>query len=294
MNDIQFPAAARRRIQALAPAAGQSWYRIQNAAKDEAKVYVYDVIAWYGIGADQFARDLDEITAKTIHLHINSPGGDVFEGIAIYNALKNHSAKVITHVDGIAASIASIIALAGDEVRMSEGAFMMVHNPWLIVIGESKDLRDAADILDKLAESMAGIYANATGRTPKEMLKLMRDETWMNATEAQEEGFADVVEESDEEDEEAQNAFDLSIYAHAPAALTSRAPSPRAQNKTKREAERALRDAGFSHAEAKSIVARGYKAPEPRDEDEQPVDHAAVIEAMQAAVLNARFAFASR
>lgn len=225
--DLTFPAAYRQRAQSLAPAEGKSWYRIQNAKSDEAKVYVYDVIAWYGISADQFAHDLDEISARTIHLHINSPGGDVFDGVAIYNALRNHKAKVITHVDGVAASIASIIAMAGDEVRMSEGAFMMVHNPWMLVIGDAADLRESADFLDKVRGSLVGIYARATGKAEKDIGKLMDAETWLTAEEARDEGFADVIEASDDEP---QDAWDLSVFANAPAALADRRsqrPGPR-------------------------------------------------------------------
>lgn len=274
MKDNHLPLAARRRIQALAPATPEdgSWYRIQNASKDEAKVYIYDVIAWFGIGTDQFVRDLDRITAKTIHLHVNSPGGDVFEGLAIYNGLKNHAARVITHVDGVAASIASVIAMAGDEVRVSEGAFLMIHNPWWMVIGESTDLRKAADLLDKIGDSIAGIYAGVTGKSVKEMLELMAEETWFNAADAQEIGFADQVEEP--EGEGAKNLFDLSIFDHTPAELDRRAPTPRAcrepkKIQTKREFETFLRDeGGFSHAAAKALAAAFKEAdPEPRDED---------------------------
>ena len=102
-------------------------YRIEAKADAEATVYIYDEVSWWGVSAQQFAKDLAAIKAETIHLRLNSPGGAVFDGMAIYNALKAHQAKVVVHIDGLAASIASVIAMAGAEVRMAENAFLLVY-----------------------------------------------------------------------------------------------------------------------------------------------------------------------
>src|SRR5690606_11727181 len=115
-------------------------------------------------------------------------------------------------------------AMAGDEVHMSEGAFLMIHNPWGGVIGEASDMRKYADLLDKIGDSIAGIYASATGKSVKEMLDLMDAETWLNAADAEEWGFADAVEETPA----AQNAFDLSVFDHPPSELLARTNAPAA------------------------------------------------------------------
>src|SRR3954469_2359119 len=118
---------------------GNKWYSIVAKSADEADVMIYDIIGWETT-AKQFVTDLKALDAKTINLRINSPGGDVFEGVAIYTALKEHPAKVITHVDGLAASMASIIMLAGDEVHIAKNAFVMIHNAWSWATGDAAEL----------------------------------------------------------------------------------------------------------------------------------------------------------
>ena len=143
--------------------ASKPWYSIQAAAKDVAEVLIYDEISSWGITAENFVKDLQGVTAKTINLRINSPGGSVFDGTAIFNALRAHPAKVVSHIDGVAASIASIIALAADEVRMAENAFYMIHNAWGVAMGDGAEMRKMADILDKIAGTLAKTYAAKTG-----------------------------------------------------------------------------------------------------------------------------------
>jgi ATP-dependent Clp protease protease subunit len=151
----------------------------------EAEILLYSEISeWWGIGAETFKRELDAITTPTINLRINSPGGDVFDSYAIYNALVAHPARIITHIDGVAASMASIIALAGDEVRMAENAFFMVHNPWSIVMGNADALRKEAGLLEKIGGTMADTYRERTGATAEEVAAWMDDETWFTAEEA--------------------------------------------------------------------------------------------------------------
>lgn len=186
----------RARRAARPDASTRRWYDIVNAAGDvgdTAVVRLYDEISWWGISADQFGAELAAITASKIRVEINSPGGDVFDGIAIYNALRAHPAHVTTRVDGIAASIASIIAQAGDHRVMLGAAQMMIHDPWGMCIGSAVEMRGFADILDAQAGVLAGIYARRAGRTVDEMRALMAAETWLTDTGAVAAGLADEV-----------------------------------------------------------------------------------------------------
>jgi ATP-dependent protease ClpP protease subunit len=148
-----------------------------------------------GITARDVASVLQGQNPGRIILRVNSPGGDAFEGLAIYNLLSSHSAKVEVHVDGVAASAASVIAMAGDVVHMADNALLMVHDPWTLAMGTADDMRSVADRLDMLADSLARTYAKRTGREPDEFRQLMAVETWFNAEQAVEMGLADKAEE---------------------------------------------------------------------------------------------------
>jgi ATP-dependent protease ClpP protease subunit len=246
--------------------------RIEAAAgSNEATVYVYDYIGWLGVEAEPFVRELAALQVDTIHVRINSPGGDVFDGRTIANALKHHRAHVVCHVDGLAASIASIIAIAGDEVRMAEGSFMMVHNPWVFAIGDANDLRELAYTLDKIGASLRDSYVQRSGIDAGEIQRMMDEETWMDAAEAVALGFADVAE-GQEGDESASARFDLSVFDHAPEQLAAAHGERRKRSRppTIRECEARFReDLGLSHAEARRAAAAVYRTdPAPRDEDE--------------------------
>lgn len=163
-----------------------------------ATIYIYDQIGqdfWgEGIGASDFVSDLNDLGAVSeINLHINSPGGSIFDGVAIYNSLVNHSAKVNVKIDGLAASIASVIAMAGDHIEIAENGMMMIHDPWNMVMGGSEDMRKEADLLDQLKNSIVGTYARRTERDRGELGQMMTDETWMDGLESVAEGFADDV-----------------------------------------------------------------------------------------------------
>ena len=230
-------------------------YRLE-AKNDEATVYIYDEIGWFGVGAGQFVKDVNAISAKTIHLRINSPGGSVFDGMAIYNTLKQHKARVITHIDGLAGSISSIIAMAGDEIVAGEGAYLMIHEPWSVVIGSAADLRAEAELLDKIGGTIADIYTQRSGKSREEVLDLMGAETWFTGPEALENGFIDRLEASENAEKARSKAilFDLSAFANVPDALKREAENPIV---TERGLEKALRDAGCSRAQAKAILADG-------------------------------------
>lgn len=173
----------------------EAGYSIQNAAGDEAVVRIYDEIWFLGVNALDFAADLDQITAPKIRVEINSPGGDVWDGIAIYNSLRNHPAHVTTRVDGIAASIASVIAQAGDTRLMTSGSQMMIHNAWGLTVGDRNDHTEMAAVLAQQDAVIASIYANASGKDADEFRALMDAETWMTAEDAVAAGLADEVYE---------------------------------------------------------------------------------------------------
>ncbi|ADK13437.1 head maturation protease, ClpP-related [Clostridium ljungdahlii] len=168
---------------------------------DEGELLLYGDISdstWWGdeITPKNFKEELDSLgDIKTLNVYINSGGGDVFAGQAIYSMLKRHSATVNVYVDGLAASIASIIAMAGDSVKMPKNAMLMVHNPWSYAMGNAKDFRKLADDLDKVRESMISVYEDKTGMEKESIVELLDAETWMTAEEAVEFGFADEIEE---------------------------------------------------------------------------------------------------
>lgn len=173
-------------------------YRVVAADKKggEAEMYLYDEIGFWGVTAKRFADDLKGLgEVSKIHLHISSDGGEVFAGRAIYNQLAQHKARIIVHVDGIAASIASLIAMAGNEIRMGEGAFIMIHNAWSIAVGNAKEMRARADVLETIDASITGTYAKRTKNDVAQIKKWMEAETWFSAEDAVAKGFADVVDE---------------------------------------------------------------------------------------------------
>lgn len=188
----------RERMRARLPKAGWDgkWYEISNAAGDNdepAVIRLYQEIGYWGVTAEDFARELDAVSASTIEVWINSPGGDVFDGIAIYNVLRAHSARVITRVDGIAASAASVIAQAGDHRVMLESAQMMIHEAWGLAIGPADEIRAFADILDQQNEVIAGVYASRSGGDAEAFRALMSAETWLTDEQTVELGLADEV-----------------------------------------------------------------------------------------------------
>lgn len=172
----------------------EQWYQI-TAKKDSAKILIYEQIGqgWddSGVGAKKFVEDLQALDVSNIDLHINSPGGNVFEGNAIYNSLKAHKAKINVKIDGVAASIASVIAMSGDEIEMPENTMMMIHDPSGFVIGTAKDMQKMADAVNRMKIGMVAAYHNKTGVEKDKISVMMEDETWMTAQEAVEMGFAD-------------------------------------------------------------------------------------------------------
>jgi ATP-dependent Clp endopeptidase proteolytic subunit ClpP len=193
---------------------------------------LYDPIdSWgemWGVSAKEFVAALDALpdTVNEVRLHINSPGGDVFEGLAILNALRSHDARVVAVVDGIAASAASFIAAGADELVMARNAELMVHDAWGLVVGNAADMRQMVDLLDKQSDNIAAIYAEKAGGTVEQWRAAMSAETWYLADEAVEAGLADRIDKKSAD--KAKNRFDLSIFTYAgrdaaPAPLASAA-----------------------------------------------------------------------
>ena len=258
---------------------------LDNKTKGEATVYLYDEISMWGIEAKPFVEELNALDVDTIHLRIDSPGGDVFAARAIHTAIKQHKAKVIAHIDGIAASAASFIAMAADEIEIVDGGFLMIHKAlsFFDIFGYFNDdnlaelieeITKERGILSKVDDSIATDYAKRTGIDKAEILTMMKADTWLAADEALKMGFVDRIYEG----EKAQNRHDLSIYANVPESLKGSD-----SELTKRDVERALRDVGLSQAHAKAILAGGWKeeqrdadppepkkAPEPEPRDVEP------------------------
>lgn len=177
-----------------------SGYKMLNKGNDRGEIYLYGIIGvdWFGDGvsAKQFASDLKALGAvKTIDLRINSDGGVVTDARAMHTLLMEHPADVITHIDGIAASAASFLAMAGKEILIAEGGFMMIHNARMMAYGEADDMRHAATVLDTVNETIRNTYQKRSGAKLEDIKAWMDAETWWNGKEAVERGFADKVVE---------------------------------------------------------------------------------------------------
>lgn len=267
----------------------RSWYNFV-AKEDEADLYIYDEISsWWGVSANDFVQDLNGISAKTINLYINSPGGSVFEGYAIYSALVRYAdknkASINVVIDGWAASIASVIAMAGDHIKIGAHAQTMIHSPWSFAIGTAEEMRSEADVLDDLEDTIVDIYVARTGGDRDEIINWVKAETWFKGQAAVDAGFADEViplkaKKGDEEDKAkakpaASNDADYfsAIFPNIPddvrEALTRQpaASEEKELPKTIREFKDFLRSNGFSGKQADAIAGHGFKdKSEVRDE----------------------------
>ena len=171
----------------------QTWYNLKAAADKTPVLSIFDDIGAYGVSAKSFLNDLRTVTTDEVDVEINSPGGDVFAGLAIYNGLRASGKKINVKVLGLAASAASLVAMAGDTIEMPENAFMMIHNPWGFAMGGADEMRNTADVLDKIGTGLVSTYAKRTGKTDQEITALLDAETWMTAQEAVDAGFATSV-----------------------------------------------------------------------------------------------------
>ena len=181
---------------------GESWFEIRaSASGGEADLFIFDEIGLWGVSAQDFARAFNDAMAghpSALNIHINSPGGTVRDGVAIYNTIQRAPVTKTTYVEGWAASIASLIALAGDRVLIAENAMMMIHNPHGLAIGEAADMRKMADVLDTIRDTLVTTYVRKTGESADTIKDAMDAETWYTAEQAVDFGLADETTEEAE------------------------------------------------------------------------------------------------
>jgi len=175
-------------------------FRTKAGAKNAAEIFIYEDIGegWFGgMSAKAFSDELKKLgNVDIIDVRINSYGGDVFDGLAIYSQLQTHKAKITTYIDGIAASIASVIAMAGEQIHIAQAGFVMIHDPWGVARGNAKELRQFAEQLDAISGSIADVYVARTARSQGEIREWMAAETWFNSADAVKNGFATKVVEN--------------------------------------------------------------------------------------------------
>lgn len=216
------------RLLANNKAAAGRRFDVVAKGENEAEVFLYEAVVsdeaeaefWGGVAPQPFVKALRGIKAETIHLRINSPGGSVFAARAIEQALREHPAKVVAHIDGLAASAATFIAMAADEIVISPGSLFMIHKAWSIAFGNADDMMETAGLLEKIDGTLVDTYAARTGGDKAQISDWMAAETWFTADEAVQHGFADKVAG---QDASASARWDLSAYAKAPA---QQAPQP--------------------------------------------------------------------
>jgi len=241
------------------------WYKIENKATST-DVYIYGDIGWETTAKD-FTQEIRTIY-NDINLHLNTPGGNVFDGNAIFNELKAHPSTVNVYIDGMAASIGSIIAMAGDTINIAKNGFVMIHNPFTMAVGNSEEIRKTADMLDKVKDSLVQTYTEKTGVSASKIVEWMDDATWFNAEESLEHGFAtNIVGKVDIEDK-----FDLTVYNHVPADVAEMYQKQVYKNESLsiRSVEKALRDVGCTISQAKvqaKAVIDGISGDRQRDVD---------------------------
>lgn len=244
-----FEVCARRR--AAAAAAGEQ--------ADEVDVYLYDAIVdtaaeaewWGGVPADTFVRELRALDASVIHLRVNSPGGSVFAARAMEQALREHPARVVAHIDGLAASAASFVVMGANEIVIAPGAMVMIHKGWVFALGNADDLRATAELLDKVDGTLVRTYVERTGQPADQVERWMAAETWFTADEAVEHGFADRVAEAEPAEGEgaaaqagARGAWNLQAYLQE----LVRRPAPAGAAATAATAGAAAASAGAAEA----------------------------------------------
>lgn len=231
------------------------WYKIEAVSEDEADILVYDYIGWPYNDAGEFVRLLSDMKQAKITVRINSPGGDVFDGHAIYNAIKAHPSKPITRIESLAASAASYIAIAGHEKQAYKNAMIMIHEPMIGFQGNQHEFREIADILQQINTTMIDMYADNTNAGKRDIKDMLKAETWMGVKDAKEKGFVDTIIEAGEP---VSAKFDLSIFANCPDEFK---PEETITEPTIRNIENLLRDAGgLSKEKAKAVLTGGWKA----------------------------------
>jgi ATP-dependent protease ClpP protease subunit len=221
--------ARAERLRAKTPTRKRAdWYDFKTEGTDTAEVYIYDEIGYFGTNSRDFVRDLAELDGRDLTVHLNSPGGEVFEGLAIYNALRKRKGNCSVAVDSLAASIASVIAMAGTDVQIAPAGMLMIHDAWGVCVGNEQDMIETGELLGKASDIISGVYQARGGGTREDWRARMRTETWYAADEAVKAGLADSVASYDGDADEKAKAkaaasFDLSVFNYAG---RSKAPPP--------------------------------------------------------------------
>jgi ATP-dependent Clp protease protease subunit len=242
------------------------WFSVNAIAGDEPEIFIYDVVGWPFCDAGELVRTMASIKDKHALCRINSPGGDVFDGMAIFNCFANHPGGVTIRIEGMAASIASIIAMAGKKVEAYPNTMMMIHNALIYTAGNHNELREIADIIEKISGQMCDVYTGKCKKGKKEMKSMMDDETYMTAQEALNHGFIDTILKNGKG---AKAEFELP-FANVPDYFQA---SDR--ELTERDAEKILRDAGFSRHKAKAVLAGRKESGNEIDKTEQDAKYLA-------------------
>lgn len=260
------------------------WYTINSQANGPVEVDIFDEIGGWGVYAADFKREFESAvsTGRDIVLNVNSPGGDVFEGMAIYNTIAKYRSKTTAVITGVAASIASVLILAAGTRKSGEGSFFMIHNPWTWCAGDAEFLRKRAATLDQIREQMVGIYEKNSSLTRDEIVQAMDDETWYSPDDAFQAGF---VQSIDDSSEIAAAAFDWKSYHY------KKVPQPLAKHvhakapQTQRELEESLLALGYTKKQAVNIVNNGFQAllgdPASDGQQRDSVDPAQYIRGLQ-------------
>lgn len=246
----------------------KSWYSIKNTA-NELAVSIHDEIGVWGVSAKEFIADINAFRGADISLSIHSPGGSAFDGVAMYHALKNHSARVTTRIEGVAASAATLPFAAGDVRIIPEDGFLMVHNPFVMAMGDADELRDTADFLDKVKHSLVGIYQKSTGLDEAKLQAMLSEETWLSGGEAVEFGFATALSDAVKVAALAKNF--AKKFGQVPQALQAAVSVDRvclAEITTPQDFEKCLRDAGISKALATALTSKAKSIVQSESADE--------------------------
>lgn len=230
------------------PLDNQEWFKIIAAENDtdESEILLFDYIGWpYNDPRDliQALADMGDVIVR-----INSLGGDVFDGTAIYNAFSSHKGNVTTRIEGLAASIASVIAVSGRKVQAYDNTMIMIHNAWTVALGNQFELSEVVSILSKVDVNIVNAYQKKTGKTKRDLSEMMKANTYMNADEAKKHGFIDEIVTG----KSVRAEYDLSIFGEVPEGYEY---EKEGGELTPREIERALRDAGASRNFAKAFIA---------------------------------------
>ena len=177
------------------------------------EIMLYDAIGYWDVTAAAFRTELNGIEADVIHLRLDCPGGEVFMARAMKTALEQHSARIVVHIDGVAASAATYLMMGGDEIEIAQGAQIMIHNAWGMSVGDYREHHKSADLLSEIDHGMRRDYAAKTGKSEDDFIELMNEETWFTADEALDMGLVDRVYDRQGGP---NDRFDLSIYKNAP------------------------------------------------------------------------------